>query len=128
MPDQTPGSRLGKLLQTQSPVFFLLLLAFCLTIVGAAWYEVNTRIDREYRIERDAVYLEGSNLARSFEDHIQRSLREVDDTLLSIKFSYEALNHLSQQRVDPEIASYMQKRRSLLLERVFLLDVDGNVL
>ena len=128
MPDQTPGTRLDRLRRQQFPVFFLLLLAFCLTIVGAAWYEVNTRIDREYRIEMDAVYLEGRNLARSFEDHVQRALREVDDTLLSIKFSYEALNQSPQQQLPPDIAAYMQKHRNLLLERVFLLDADGNVL
>ena len=109
--------------RSKIPAIFFLFPAFCLVLIGLAWYEVSERVEREYQIEIDSIYRESDNLARSFEDHVLRNLHNVNDTLLYIKMHYENLNEIT-----PALTDHMQKRRTLLVEEIYLLDPSGQII
>ncbi len=123
MSDSRRKSLLAGFRRRKIPAIFFLFPAFFLAVAGLSWYEASARVEREYQIEIDSIYRESDNLIRSFEDHIRRNLQNVDDTLLFIKLRYE-----NQLQITPDITDYMQKRRSLLVEEIFLLDKTGRVL
>jgi len=123
MPDPSRNSFLSGFRRRKIPAIFFLFPAFCLAVIGVAWYEVSARVEREHQIEIDSIHRESDNLARSFEDHLRRNLQTVDDTLLFIKLRYENLNQLT-----PDMPDYIQKRRSLLMEEIYVSDATGRIL
>jgi len=123
MPDQRENSLLAAFRRRQFPAIFFLLPFFFLLLIGLAWYEVSARVEREYQIEVEAIYRESDNMIRSFEDHARRNLQNIDDTLLFIKMQYEATGRLT-----PELADFMQKRRSRLIEEIYLFDSFGKLI
>ncbi|MHC1761342.1 MAG: HD domain-containing phosphohydrolase [Negativicutes bacterium] len=123
MPDPRHKSVLAGFRRRKIPAIFFLFPAFCLVVIGLAWYEVSARVEREYQLEIDSIYRESDNLARSFEDHVLRNLHSVNDTLLYIKMQYENLNEIT-----PALMDQIQKRRNLLVEEIHLLDPTGKII
>ncbi|HEX3862182.1 MAG TPA: ATP-binding protein [Stellaceae bacterium] len=90
-----------------------------LMIVGTVWLQLNS--------ERTAILGEArkhtSNLARAFEEHIRRTVKEVDQTLLVLKRGYES---------DPaRFALWEWPGKELLLQdlpvQIAMADRDGNL-
>jgi hypothetical protein len=94
MPDQSRRSIFSGFRRKKVPVIFILLPAFCLVVIGVAWYEISARVDREFQLEIDSIHRESDNLARSLEDHLLINLNSVNDTLLHIKTEYEIQNQI----------------------------------
>ena len=123
MLDTGRQSFLSRLRRRNVPAIFFLFSFFCLALIGVAWHETYTRVEQEYQLGFDSIHQESENLLRSFEDHARRNLQSVDDTLLFIKFRYESQDHLS-----PDLTDYIQKRRNLLIDEIYLLDSDGYII
>ncbi len=122
MPDQRQQSLLARFRRSRSSATFFLLPLFCLVLIAIAWYEVTTRVEREYQIEVAAIYRENDNLIRAFEDHARQNLQSVDETLLFLKMRFE-----QQNQVTPEMVDYMQTRRSQLVEEISVYDPFGRI-
>ena len=122
MPDQRQQSLLARFRRSRSSATFFLLPLFCLVLIAIAWYEVTTRVEREYQIEVAAIYRENDNLIRAFEDHARQNLQSVDETLLFLKLRYE-----QQDRITAELSDYMQTRRSQLVEEISVYDPFGRI-
>ena len=123
MPEPIHQSLLAGFRRRKIPAIFFLFPIFCLALVGIAWYEVSTRIDREYQMEIDSIHRESDNLARSLEDYVRRNMQAVDDTLLFLKLRYE-----NQGQLTPDMLKYIQTRRSLLMEEIYVVDTKGMIL
>ena len=123
MPDRRPNFFPAGFRRRKFPAIFFLLPFLCLILIGLAWVEVAARVEREYQIEVDAIYRESDNMIRSFEDHARRNLQNVDDSLLFIKMQYEG-----KGRLTPELSDFMQKRRSRLIEEIYLFDSFGKLI
>jgi len=123
MPEPIHQSLLARFRRSKIPAIFFLFPIFCLVLVGITWYEVSTRIDREYQMEIDSIHRESDNLARSLEDYVRRNMHRVDDTLLFLKLRYE-----NQHRLTPDMLDYIQKRRTLLVEEIYVIDTTGAIL
>ena len=122
MPDQSRRSIFSGFRRKKVPAIFILLPAFCLVVIGVAWYEISARVDREFQLEIDSIHRESDNLATSLEDHLLINLNIVNDTLLYIKTEYEI-----QNQITPPLIEYILKRRSLLVDEIYLLDSTGKI-
>ena len=123
MPEPIHQSLLTGFRRRKIPAIFFLFPFFCLALVGIAWYEVSARVDREYQMEIDSIHRESDNLARSLEDYVRRNMQTVDDTLLFLKLRYE-----NEDQLTPDMLDYIQKRRSLLVEEIYVVDTKGTIL
>lgn len=122
MPDQRQQSILARFRRSKSSATFFLLPLVCLLLIAIAWYEVSTRVEREYQLEVESIYRESDNLIRAFEDHARQNLQTADETLLFLKMRFE-----QQNQVTPEMVDYMQKHRSRLMEEISVYAPSGRI-
>lgn len=67
----------------------LAVAVFCLAVIVVLWATTIDRIRSERAETISAVYKQNSNLAIAYEEHTVRTLKSVDQVLLSIKSQYE---------------------------------------
>ncbi len=116
---RTPaGTVLGRAMSLARPVPTI--VCFCLGLVALGWVGValELKADRERTFAR--VMESNANLARVFEDHVVRTLRNADQLLLVVKELYET----SGGRFD--LLRYAQESRLDLQPYHIVTIVDAN--
>jgi hypothetical protein len=58
-------------------------------MIGIIWLGTAVHLKAERQISQEAAIQNSGNLARAFEEHLVRSIKEVDRVLLSLREKYE---------------------------------------
>lgn len=116
-------SLLTRLRRRKSLAIFLLLLIFCITLLGFSWHNLYSRVNSDYETEISSVYRENSNLVRAFADHLRQNLQVVDATLLFVKLQYENNGHVTET-----IREVLSRRPASPIDELLILDNTGKVL
>lgn len=81
------------------------IIIFGLFILGFIWLSLLYKIENERKIETNNAIKATANLARVFEEHTLRTLKNADQALLFLKFQYEK----EGRRID--ISQYVREDR-----------------
>ncbi|HEY6000124.1 MAG TPA: ATP-binding protein [bacterium] len=101
-----------------------LIVVFALTLIAGAWADTLHRIaaDRDSEVER--IYRENDALARAFEEHVRRVLRDADGMLLALQHEFAD----DQGRVTPHLARLVERSKDdPSLNQVAVVDARGNL-
>ena len=64
-------------------------LVFVALLLGAVWLGLHYKIALERRVEIQGIQKETANLARAFEEHTLRTINNIEQTAVFLKYQYE---------------------------------------
>jgi diguanylate cyclase (GGDEF)-like protein/PAS domain S-box-containing protein len=64
---------------------------FTVLLIGGLWFYTITKHENEYRETVDAAFRQSYNLAVAYEEHIVRTLKGLDSTLLFVRHEYRRI-------------------------------------
>lgn len=100
-----------------------LIHALCLAVIVWIWIMTVRGIQQEYDVELAHIQQQHADLALAFEEHVRRTVADVDEVLLFMKTAYESGN-----RTNDKMAAYLQWGRTspVLVGQISIADETGH--
>jgi len=97
---------------------------FSLVLIAMIWVSVLMQVNSDYLRNRREMLRQSENMVRVFEEHISRTVRAVDQSVLFLKYQFEA------QGMKMNIHEYLDKGiiQSQMFVQLAIIGPDGELL
>jgi diguanylate cyclase (GGDEF)-like protein len=106
-------------------VLWILILVFCLALLGITWRGLELLQKRELTIRTDAAYKETANLSLTLAEHAGRTFFEVDHLLNFLGQNYQAGNNIEELHL---LSFAIQNSQKNLFNLVGIIDDQGHLI